>query len=130
MRKRYAVSVFLLLLACGGLPAAVLIDESFRTLEALENICEERTVIMPGESGLILGGPGSKGEKAGIRLASPAPFAGFTLKLGNFHWSHNAPQGGHPTEILLLNSLKQGYVVALRSGELTFFRQDAPGAED
>ena len=73
---------------------------------------------------------GSKGEKAGIRLASPAPFAGFTLKLGNFHWSHNAPQGGHPTEILLLNSLKQGYVVALRSGELTFFRQDAPGAED
>lgn len=127
MRKRYAVSVFLLLLACGGLPAAALIDESFRTLEALENICEERTVIMPGESGLILGGPGSKGEKAGIRLASPAPFAGFTLKLGNFHWSHNAPQGGHPTEILLLNSLKQGYVVALRSGELTFFRQDAPG---
>ena len=36
MRKRYAVSVFLLLLACGGLPAAALIDESFRTLEALE----------------------------------------------------------------------------------------------
>lgn len=71
MRKRYAVSVFLLLLACGGLPAAALIDESFRTLEALENICEERTVVMPGESGLILGGPGSKGEKAGHPACEP-----------------------------------------------------------
>ena len=122
------VPLFLSMVWCWRLAGAeLLLEERFQNPGALENICEGKTVIMGGgASQLILGGPSSTGEQAGIRIPSAVPFDSFRLTLENFNWSHNAPQGGHPTEIRLLNNLKQGYVISIKGAVLALFRQDAP----
>ncbi len=127
MSYRFSIAFLVLALWSCQLPAAPLIEETFQNLNTLENICEGKTVIMRSNSSqLILGGPSSTGEQAGVRIPSPAPFGAFRLTLENFHWSHNAPLGGHPTEIRLLNSLKQGYVITMGATQLALHRQDAP----
>ena len=117
---------FLLLFVCSlSLTAAELVNIDFAKHPRLPSICEGNTVVHYHKKSLVLGGPSKTGEKAGFRL-NTANFSDFELNITDLRWSHPNAKGGHQTEILLLNDLQQGFVLAFSAGNLTIFRQDAP----
>lgn len=124
----FKFTIPLLLLLAFRLPAAIVLDEDFRTLDDVHSVCESGTVIfIAPEGGVILGGPGSSGEKAGMTFRKNFDLNTFTLLVENLRWSHNASRGGHPTVFRLRDGGNRGYDLELRDGSMILSRQDGPG---
>ncbi|MBQ8754914.1 MAG: beta-galactosidase [Lentisphaeria bacterium] len=121
-----SVFTFCICFALSVLSAAELVNIDFAKHPRMNSICEGNTVIHYHKNSLVLGGPSKTGEKSGFRL-NAGKFSDFELEVRNLRWSHPHAMGGHQTEILLLNDLQQGFVLAFAAGDLTVFRQDAPG---
>ena len=119
---------FSVLVGAMTLAGADVVNIDFAKRPRMTSICEGNTVIHyhGNPASFVLGGPSKIGEKSGFRVNAKA-FQDFELDIKNLRWSHPSAKGGHQTEILLFNSLKQGYVLAFAAGNLTIYRQDAPG---
>lgn len=118
----------LLLLLALRLPGAVVLDENFRTLAGVRSVCESGTVIyIAPKGGIILGGPGTSGEKAGMTFRKNFDLNTFTLLVENLHWSHNAALGGHPTVFQLRDERDRGYDLEIRNGSMSLSRRDEAG---
>ena len=120
--------LFSILLGALTLAGGDVVNIDFAKRPRMTSTCEGSTVIHyhGNPASLVLGGPSKTGEKSGFRVNAKA-FQDFELDIKNLRWSHPFAKGGHQTEIQLFNSLKQGYVFAFTAGNLTVYRQDAPG---